>query len=305
MKKILVLGGNGFIGAHLVQALLTKGYKVRIWDKRRKNPLKIISSAEFIPGNFTDCTYINEVVKDIDVAYHLMSTTIPSTSNQDPVFDIQSNLIGSLDFLKAAIKANIKKIIFISSGGTIYGNTKEFPIRENVIPNPICSYGIVKAAIENYLHLFYNLYGLHYTIFRLANPFGEGQRPGKHGVIPTFMQQILKDKEIEIWGDGSIIRDYIYIKDVIDLLLKSAEVETAQYVFNVGSGIGRSINEIVKVLERVSGKKIKCCYKNIRKEDVKKCILSYDLAKQELDWFPKVTFNEGIVRTWAWFQKNF
>jgi len=161
MKRILVTGGAGFIGAHLVDRLVKSGHTVRVLDRV---PVDIrpawLKSAQidYMLGDFSDHSLIDAALKDIDVVYHLVSTTIPASSNIDPIFDVQSNLVGTLSLLQIALKSGVKKVIFVSSGGTVYGKPKSLPIRETDPTDPICSYGITKLAIEKYLAMFKELH---------------------------------------------------------------------------------------------------------------------------------------------------
>jgi len=307
LKRILVIGGAGFIGFHLIDRLIAEGKLVRVLDRV---PVDLrpgwmdSPQVEYLVGDFVDHSAIDVAVRDIDVAYHLVSTTIPATSNVDPIFDVQSNLIGTLSFLKAAVEAGVKKVIFVSSGGTVYGKPISVPIKETDPTDPICSYGITKLAIEKYLAMFELLYGLGFMVFRLANPFGERQRPGAQGAIAAFMHKVAKRSPIEIWGDGSVVRDYIYIHDVVDALIRGAEYEGASRIFNVGSGEGRSLNEIVEVLRLVTGRPVECVYKESRPLDVPKSVLDVSLVKQELGWNPEIGFSNGLAKTWRWFKDN-
>ena len=175
MKRVLVIGGAGFMGAHLVDRLVADGNRVRVLDRV---PVDLrprwhgAESVENLAGDFMDLSAIDAAVSEIDVAYHLVSTTIPATSNVDPAFDVHSNLIGTLSFLKSAQAAGVKRIVFVSSGGTIYGNAASQPIKETDPTEPVCSYGITKLAIEKYLALYEYLYGLRFVAFRVANAFG-------------------------------------------------------------------------------------------------------------------------------------
>jgi UDP-glucose 4-epimerase len=307
MKRVLVIGGAGFMGSHLVDRLVAGGNPVRVLDRV---PVDLrprwqgAAMVENLAGDFVDLSAIDAAVREIDVAYHLVSTTIPATSNVDPAFDVQSNLIGTLSFLKSALAAGVKKIIFVSSGGTVYGNARSQPIRETDPTDPICSYGITKLAIEKYLALFEFLHGLRFVAFRVSNAFGEKQRPGPQGVIAAFMQKAAKGLPLEIWGDGSVVRDYVYVHDVVDALIRGAEYEGPCRVFNVGSGAGRSVNEVVEALRGVTGRPIECIHEASRPVDVPKSVLDISLIRQELAWSPRTDFSTGLARTWDWFQKH-
>jgi len=303
MKRILVTGGAGFIGGHLVDRLVASGYKVRVLDRIpmeiRQDWLKS-AQIEYLMGDFSDNSLMDIALKEIDVVYHLVSTTIPATSNLDPIFDVQSNLIGTLKLLQTSMRAGVRKVIFVSSGGTIYGKHKLLTIKETDPTDPICSYGITKLAIEKYLALFNELHGLEFLVFRAANPFGERQRPSAQGVIVAFMQRVAEGRPIEIWGDGTVVRDYIYICDVIDAMVTGINYCGNFHVFNLGSGQGRTLNEIVDALRDVTGKTVDCLFKESRPLDVPRSVLDIGLAKQEFGWQPSHDFQEGLRKTWDW-----
>jgi UDP-glucose 4-epimerase len=308
MKRVLVTGGAGFIGTHLVDSLIDKGYRVRVLDRI---PVDLHTAwensehIEYLMGDFSDHSMIDEAMKDVDIVYHLVSTTIPASSNIDPIFDVQSNLIGSLSLLDLALKGGVEKVIFVSSGGTVYGKPKSLPIKESDPTDPICSYGITKLAIEKYLHLYQELHGLDFQVFRLANPFGEGQRPGAQGAIAAFMHRIVTGQPIEIWGDGSVVRDYIYIRDVVDVMVRGLEYTGTERVFNLGGGQGRSLNDIIETLGVVSGRPIERIYKSGRALDVPKSVLDISLIQREFSWQPSQDFTADIGQTWAWFKQKF
>lgn len=307
MKRILVTGGAGFIGAHLVDRLVASGHQVRVLDRIPVDvrPAWLASpQIDYLMGDFSDHSFLDAALKDVDVVYHLVSTTIPATSNIDPVFDVQSNLVGTLSLLQIALAAGVKKIIFVSSGGTVYGKPKSLPIKETDPTDPICSYGITKLAIEKYLAMFSELHGLDFLVFRLANPFGERQRPGAQGVIAAFMQRVADGKPIEIWGDGSVVRDYIYIRDVIDVLVSGISYDGKSHVFNLGSGLGRSLNEIIDALRAVTGRAVESTYKSGRPLDVPKSVLDISLIKQEFGWQPSLDFQGDLSKTWDWFSRK-
>ncbi len=204
---------------------LKKNYYVTIFDKlnfSRINLAHNLSKIKIIEGDFNNEVDIKNSLKNIDIVFHLVSSTLPANSNENPVYDVETNLISSLKLFEECIQHKIKKVVFISSGGTVYGVPDKTPIIESHPLNPICSYGIIKKAIEDYLFMFNKIYGLSYNVFRLSNPYGERQNPYvAQGVIPVFLSKIIQNQKIEIWGDGEVTRDYIYIKDAVELLVKS------------------------------------------------------------------------------------
>jgi UDP-glucose 4-epimerase len=307
--RTLVLGGRGFIGTPLIDALLDQGHAVRCFD--RPNVMALGASHgenpafELYEGDFTSEADISEALQGCDFCYHLVSTTLPKSSNADPVFDIESNLVGTIRLLTLAVEAGIKKVIFVSSGGTVYGDPVELPIPETHPTEPACSYGIAKLAIEKYLSLFKRLHGLDYTVLRLANPFGEGQRThASQGAVAVFLGKVLRGDPIEIWGDGSVVRDYIHVADVVQALLSSLEPSREEHVFNIGSGKGHSLNDVLDAIERITGRRAIREYQPARGFDVPVSILSIERARQVLGWTPIVSFDEGLERFVAWLEEN-
>ncbi len=304
-KRCLVLGGRGFIGSHLITALLNRGFRVRCLDRPHVKPIGEShlgnSNFELYEGDFSSETDVAEAIKDCDFCYHLVSTTLPKSSNADPVFDVESNVIGTIRLLNHAAQHRLQKIIFVSSGGTVYGTPLQVPIPECHPTNPACSYGITKLTIEKYLALFRNLHGLDYTVLRLANPYGEGQRTfANQGAVAVFLGKVLRGEPIEIWGDGSVIRDYIHVSDVIDALLLSITPSNERYVFNVGSGCGHSLNEVLATIEDVTGRQAIKRYLGARVFDIPVNVLAIDAAKDSLGWHPKVNFAAGVARFAKW-----
>lgn len=309
-KRCLVLGGRGFIGSHLVTALLDLGFRVRCLDRPHVKPIgeSHLSNPNFelYEGDFSSETDVAEAVKDCDFCFHLVSTTLPKSSNADPVFDVESNVVGTVRLLNHAVANHLKKVIFVSSGGTVYGTPVDVPISETHPTNPACSYGITKLTIEKYLALFRNLHGLDYTVLRLSNPFGEGQRTfSNQGVIAVFLGKALRGEPIEIWGDGSVVRDYIHVSDVIDAILLSIDPSNGHHVFNIGSGCGHSLNEVLSTIEEVTRCRIIKRYSEARAFDVPVNVLNISEAQYSLGWTPKVSFYAGIERFARWLgEKN-
>lgn len=295
----LILGGNGFIGSHLVDNLLTKGHAVRVFDKYEEHYRKPLPEVDYRFGDFGNRGLVTEALDGIDTVFHLINTTVPKTSNDDPVYDVQSNVIEALFLLEQCVAKKIGKIVFISSGGTVYGQPEFLPISEGSPTNPECSYGITKLAIEKYLALFNRLYGLNYAIVRPSNPFGPRQNPsGIQGAISVFLGKVAKGETIEIWGDGEVIRDYIFIDDLIDGIYRAAFTDTSSRIFNLGNGEGRSLNEIVTAIRAVTGSDVTVNYTDKRSFDVPRIILDIQAAHDQLCWKPSTAFDKGIERTW-------
>ncbi len=307
--KCLVLGGRGFIGSHLVDALLARDHFVRCFDRPRVEPLGDAhisrSNFELYEGDMVSEADVSEALVSCDVCFHLVSTTLPKSSNADPVFDVESNVLGTVRLLTHAVRSGLKKVIFVSSGGTVYGVPKQLPIPETHPTDPVCSYGISKLAIEKYLGLFKQLHGLDYTVLRLANPYGELQRVhASQGAVAVFLGKVLRGEPVEIWGDGSVVRDYIHISDVIDALLAALERTGEEHVFNIGAGRGHSLNEVLDVIERVTGRVTDRRYLPGRAFDVPISVLSIERAQRVLNWSPKMSFEHGLARFTEWLQKT-
>lgn len=302
--KCLILGGGGFIGSHVCETLLKAGYSVRVFEKERvnKDNLKnILSDIEWVEGDFTNKSQVREVVRGVDFIVHAICTTLPQTSNQNPAYDISTNLISTLHLLDAAKEAGVKKIIFFSSGGTVYGIPRKIPIPEDHPTDPIVSYGIQKLAIEKYLRLYQHLYGVDYSIMRISNPYGRRQRPeASQGVVTVFLHKALKGEEIEIWGDGSVTRDYLYISDVAEAVLKLLEYRGENRIFNVGSGKGLSLLDLIRMIEKTIGRPVDVSFTPARPFDVPVNILDISRVKKELSWHPEIDLEEGLRLTMAY-----
>lgn len=300
--RVLVLGGNGFIGSHIVDELLKYGHEVRVFDRQPEQFRSPLSIVDYRFGSFDDMLIIAEALDGVDIVCHLISTTVPSTSNMDPVSDIQSNLVSTVQLLEQMRKSEVSRIMYLSSGGTVYGTPKVLPITENHDLNPICSYGIVKVAIEKYLHMYQELYGIKSVILRASNPYGPRQgHVGVQGIIGTFLRRAMDGKSLEIWGDGSVVRDYIYIDDLVELSLSVIEGEY-EGIFNAGSGEGFSVNQVCGVLEEILGRKIEIIHKESRSLDVPEVVLDIQRARKEVGWTPRVKLKEGINRHYNWLQ---
>jgi len=302
--KALVIGGNGFIGTHLVAALKAEGIRVRVFDRYPNKFVEPDTTIEYITGDLGNHGALNEIVNGMDWVFHLAYTTLPKTSNDDPVYDVRSNLVDTIQLLQECNNFGIKKVVFVSSGGTVYGIPQTIPITENHPNDPICSYGITKLAIEKYLQLFYHLYKLDYVVLRLSNPYGPGQNPNaKQGAIGVFLGRVARGEPINIWGDGEVVRDYLYIEDAANALIKAAHyvaTDNKPRIFNIGSGQGHSVNEIVNFIRSTVDIPVQVKYLPARDLDVPENILDIALAKKNLDWQPNIDLLDGISLSWQW-----
>lgn len=305
--KIVIFGGGGFIGAAIADRLLKDGHHLRIFERPRVAPYREFSadeSVEWIAGDLMSIHEVTEALDGVDVVLHLVSTTLPKSSNDDPIYDVQTNLVATLQMLNAMITKKVGKVVFISSGGTVYGSPKYLPIDESHPTEPQVSYGVTKLAIEKYLLIYQQLHGIKANILRVTNPYGERQRiETAQGAVGVFLSRALQDKPLDIWGDGSVTRDYIYVADVAEAFAKAVMYDGQKSVFNISSGVGTSLNELIDVLERVTGKPIPRNYLPGRPFDVLTSVLDNTLAKQEFGWQPRTSLEEGIAKTSAWMGK--
>ncbi len=304
MARCLILGGNGFIGSHLAEGLVKKGYDVRVFDSFQTgmtNLETIKGKIEIIKGDFLNHADVLEALKGMDYIFHYISTTAPATAIKDPIYDVQTNVVGAVRLLQLAVASKVKRVIFPSSGGTVYGEPTSLPVHETHALNPMDPYGISKLAIEKYLSYFNRAYGLDYLILRYSNPYGERQNPhGQQGVIPVFLNRIKMGERPLIYGDGSMERDYIYVGDAAEATIAALEKQTAYKIFNVGSGAGTSLNQLVGIMSGVTGKKIEPAYAPDTAVRVQKILLDVSRMRDEVGWKPITSLQEGIERTWRW-----
>jgi UDP-glucose 4-epimerase len=272
---------------------------VRVYDRQPEYYRKPIGGVDYRLHDFGNRAALSDALRNVDMVFHLICTTVPKTSNDDPVFDVMSNVLETIFLLEQCVQKRVKKIIFLSSGGAVYGRQISVPVAEGSPKHPISSYGITKLTIEKYLYLFHHLYGLKSVVIRPSNPYGERQNPlGEQGVIAVFLGKIAKGLSIDIWGDGNVIKDYIYIGDLISGICKAAFTDTEHHIFNMGSGIGHSINDVVRIMNEKVDHPISVNYLTEGMFDVTRIFLDITRAKEELRWKPAVSLEDGIRRTW-------
>ena len=300
--NILILGAAGFIGTNLTFNLSkNKDDKITLVDKNKeyfvnieKKCLKNVTIKEASLDEKMDFS----ILDGQDIVYHLVSSNVPTTSNQHISLDIQANVLFSSYLFDACVEHSVKKVVFISSGGSVYGKEATCPLSEETPTNPISSYGIQKITIEKLLYLYNYMYGLDYRIIRLANPYGPYQRPnGVLGAVTTFTYKAIKREEIQVYGDGSVVRDYIYIDDAINAIIKVVNGENKHHTFNLGCGYGTSIKELLLTIEKALGIELKIVYRAGRTVDVPVNYLDISRYEKYYGKLNPISLEEGIKRT--------
>ena len=298
--KVLVIGGSGFIGSHVVDRLLTNGQSVRVFDRQAERFRAPLPDVDYCFGDFADRMALVEALSGVDAVFHLLSTTVPGTADLDPKTDVNDNLIGAINLLDSMQRLGLSRILFLSSGGTVYGIPDTIPIPETHALRPINSYGIVKVTIELYLEMYRRTRGLSPVIIRASNPFGPRQaHSGVQGVISTFLRRILSRQPVEVWGDGTVVRDYLEVGDLAELCVRAGTSER-QGAYNGGSGRGLSINEIIDAIRCVTGSDFEIRYKPARPLDIPRSVLDCARAKNDFGWECKTAFELGLRGTWDW-----
>ena len=304
MGPCLVLGGAGFIGSHLAEALARQGRRVRIFDRPHVDRLALFPSAkgfEIFTGDFLNPQALAPALHGAELVFHLVSTTLPKNSNDHPVYDVESNVLGSLRLIELCREQGVRKLVFVSSGGTVYGVPRTTPIAEDHATDPISSYGIHKLMVEKYLALAHRLHGLDYRVVRPGNLYGPRQRlDTAQGAVAVFLDSALREQPIQIWGDGSVVRDYVYVVDAVDAMLKAAAFEGPPRVFNIGSGKGTSLNELVAEIGKLLDRPVRVEHTDSRPVDVPVNVLDSSLAARHLGWRASTLLGEGLRRTFEW-----
>jgi len=297
--RCLVLGGTGFIGKNLIEKLKEQDHFVRTYSSSKS--FSETRGIEYVYGDFSTGDNLASALAEIDVVYHLISSALPSLPMSQAASDIETNLIGTIRLLNLMVASGNKKIIFASSGGTVYGLPNYLPLDELHPTNPICSYGITKLSIEKYLQLFSRNSSIAAVVLRISNPYGRHHNiKNNQGLINTLCYNVIHGKAITIWGNGSIVRDYIHIDDVCDALICALGDTEKFFMANISSGLGLSVNTIIKKVLFKTGIQPNIQYLKPRLFDIQESVLSNSLAKQCLDWDPIINIDEGITQTIEW-----
>lgn len=303
--NILVTGGAGFIGSHLVRHLLAKGEKVTALDNLSTG------LAENLPpeAKLVEMDILDEELPKVvaagafDAIVHLAAQTVVDTSIKNPFLDTRENLLGTVQVLEAARAANVKRVIFASTAA-VYGDVKEddLPVREAQPTEPMSFYGLSKLSVEKYLEMYEKLYGMEYVVLRFANVYGERQGDGgEGGVISIFAKAVAEGRDITIYGDGEQTRDFVYAGDIAEGILAALRTEEVNAAYNLSTQTETSLRELVSLLAEIRGREIVPKYGAEREGDIYKSMLSNSRARRGLDWQPATTLAEGLRRTYEYF----
>lgn len=297
MPTIAVIGGTGFIGRHVVVELLARGHEVLCVAR---NPMQQgVPGARYLAADIgadADCA-----VADADIVIHLASVTNPVSAAEDPAFDIRSNLLSSLSLLDACRRRHVRRLVFCSSGGTVYGPTRVDLIDEHHPTSPISPYGIVKLAVERYTAYYGASFGLEYVILRCANAYGPGQRPGRaQGVVAELLTSMALERDFDVWGDGSAVRDYTYVADIAKAFALAVESECVNRAYNIGTGVGTTLLDLIRSASDTAGLVPRIRYRPGPAHSVSRNVLDPALAGGRLGWKPEVGLTTGLKLTWDW-----
>lgn len=303
--KILVTGGAGFIGSNLVDALIEKKHSVVILDNlstgRKEN---VHSGAKFIEMDIVDEKLSDVFAEEkLDIVFHLAAQIDVRKSVADPVYDAKQNILGSINILENCKKNKIKKIIFSSTGGAIYGEADVLPTPETYPENPISPYGIGKLTTEKYLFYYNQIFGLPYVALRYGNVFGPRQNAkGEAGVVAIFIDKLLAGEQPIINGEGDQTRDYVYVDDVVSANIKAMESEKVG-IYNVGTSVQTTVNDIAKLIGKYVGLQQEITHGPAKQGEQQRSCLDFSKIRSEMGWQPQMPLNQGIEKTVNWFKK--
>jgi UDP-glucose 4-epimerase len=301
-NKVLVTGGAGFIGSHLVDKLISIGFQVLVIDNLFSGSEKNLNEkAEFLKKDICD-EDIDSVIKKYSpsLIFHLAAQIDVRKSLKDPIWDEGINIRGTLNLLEAASKIHLKKFIFSSTGGAIYGAAKY--ANEELLPEPLSPYGVAKLTCEHYLRVYSEWKDLTFTSLRYGNVYGPRQDPyGEAGVVAIFCNRLIEGRKPVLYGFGSMVRDYIYVLDVVEANILSMDRGDGE-IYNIGTGKPTTVQELFSTLKEISGKNIEPELAEARKGEISEVYLNCKKASNELKWEPKMNLKEGLQETFKWFQ---
>jgi UDP-glucose 4-epimerase len=301
--RILVTGGAGFIGSNVADRFVALGHDVAVFDNLSSGFREFVpAKAAFFEGDLADAAAVDHAIGAFkpDLVDHHAAQIDVRKSVSDPVFDARVNVLGTIGMLQACTRHGVRKVVYASTGGALYGEGRQLPATEDHPVNPESPYGASKHTVEHYLFLWKLLHGLDYTVLRYPNVYGPRQNPhGEAGVNAIFIGLMLEGKRPRIFGDGHAVRDYLYVEDVVDANVLALEKGSGEMV-NLGTGVGTSVNDIVRELQAITGFAEGAIHDPARPGEVQRIYLDASRAKQMLGWMPKVTFADGLRRTVEW-----
>jgi len=300
-NNILILGGGGFIGTALSEALEAAGNEVIALTRNTSKPTH--SKIRQVAGTFSSPADFTPLLSNCRTIVHLASSSTPGSSAGRPLYELEQNLRVTLALLEALQDAPHCKLLFVSSGGTLYGNKTIVPATESSEINPLSYHGAGKAAAEYFISAWTQQFSRSATILRPSNVYGPGQtaRQG-FGIIPTTFDKIIKDEALEIWGDGSAIRDYLYIDDLVKLCLELVDtpMSCGTRILNAGSNTGTRLNELLSLIEEITGSRVRRIEQTKRQVDASRVVIDSSEAHKLLGWTSRTPLSEGLRRTWNW-----
>ncbi len=304
--RILVTGGAGFIGSNLVDALLDRGHAVTVIDDLSSGRREHVPEQANLIREDIRSPRLKDVFRDVqpEVVFHLAAQINVQNSLNDPCADADINVAGSLNLIELSRRFNVKKFIFSSTGGAMYGDGVRWPTPEGVAPEPVSPYGIAKFTVDQYLGFFYRQYGLRSVSLRYANVYGPRQTPkGEAGVVAIFCQRLMRGEPLLIFGDGKQTRDYVYVGDVVAANI-AALSRAYNGTVNIGTSIQTSVNRLADTLISISGKRGLVRHRRGLPGEVRKSALDWKRAKKVLKWKPTVALRDGLTKTWEWAERS-
>ena len=305
--RILVTGGAGFIGSTVADRFVALGHEVAVFDNLSSGFREFVPPrAKLYLGDLADAAAVEAAVADFrpDVVDHHAAQIDVRKSVTDPVFDARVNILGTIGLLQACVAHGVKKLVYASTGGALYGEGRQLPAPEDHPVNPEAPYGASKHTVEHYLYIWKLLHGLDYMVLRYPNVYGPRQNPhGEAGVNAIFIGLMLAGQSPKIFGDGTAVRDYLYVDDVVEANALALERGSGEMV-NIGTGVGTSVNDIVRELKAIIGFAGDAIHLPARPGEVQRIYLDATRAKSVLGWTPQVSFRDGLARTVEWSRHN-
>jgi UDP-glucose 4-epimerase len=300
VARCLVIGGNGFIGSHVVDALVTGGHDVTIFDRHRLGPSRFADRpVQVVHGDFLNSADVRRALRGQEIVIHMLSMTDPATAEDDPTIDIRTNITSSVQLFSACVEEGVARLYFASSGGAIYGDQEQKVFRETDVTLPVSPYAIGKQTIESYLRYFRRTHGLESTVFRISNPYGPRQNPLKRqGVIPIFLRRVAQGAPLTVLGDGSMIRDYLYVGDLAEMIAEVVSAQPRHDLYNLGSGVGTSISDLVATIQEVVARPVVVEHRPRPATFVDHVVLSVERFESEFHSRATTALTDGIRRTW-------